>query len=122
MRISDWSSDVCSSDLEIPRPIDDSTVNFNGGVRFYGNAWRMDFSYSGSFFRHANRSFDYEVPFGLRPVVPGLVSPPLTSGQFSYEPENAYHHLRASLSRTIDWNGEFSLTATGGGMSQNDKS
>src|SRR3546814_5357092 len=30
---------------EIPRPIDDSTVNFNGGVRFSGNAWRMDFSY-----------------------------------------------------------------------------
>jgi len=105
---------------EIPRPIDDSTVNFNGGVRFVGNAWRMDFSYSGSLFRHANRSFDYEVPFGLSPVVPGLVSPPLTSGQFSYEPENDYHHLRASFSRKIAWNGDFSLTATGGRLSQDD--
>src|SRR3546814_13482136 len=73
MRIIDWSSDVCSSDL-----------------------------------------------FGLRPVVPGLVSPPLTSGQFSYEPENDYHHLRASFSRKIAWNGDFSLTATGGRMSPND--
>ena len=53
---------------EIPRPVDDSTVNFNGGVRFSGNAWRMDFSYSGSFFRHAHRSFDYEVPFALAPA------------------------------------------------------
>ena len=105
---------------EIPRPIDDSTVNFNGGARFVGNAWRMDFSYSGSFFRHAHRAYDYEVPFALTPVVPGLVSPALTTGQFSYEPENDYHHLRASVSRRIAWNGDFSLTATGGRMSQND--
>lgn len=105
---------------EIPRPIDDSTVNFNGGARFVGNAWRMDFSYSGSFFRHAHRAYDYEVPFALTPVVPGLVSPALTTGQFSYEPENDYHHLRASVSRKIAWNGDFSLTATGGRMSQND--
>ena len=106
---------------EIPRPVDDSTVNFNGGMRFVGNVWRMDFSYSGSFFRHANAAFDYEVPFGLSPVVPGLVSPALTSGQFSYEPDNDYHHLRASFSRKIAWNGDFSLTATGGRMSQNDR-
>src|SRR3546814_12251036 len=31
-----------------------------------------------------------------------------------------YHHLRASFSRKIAWNGDFSLTATGGRMSQND--
>ncbi|WP_417473424.1 MtrB/PioB family outer membrane beta-barrel protein [Luteimonas mephitis] len=106
---------------EIPRPVEDSTVNFNGGARFVGNAWRMDFSYSGSFFRHANAAFDYEVPFGLSPVVPGLVSPALTTGQFSYEPDNDYHHLRASVSRKIAWNGDFSLTATGGRMRQNDR-
>jgi hypothetical protein len=106
---------------EIPRPIDDSTVNFNGGVRFSGNAWRMDFSYSGSFFRHAHGSFDYEVPFALAPVVPGLSTPALTLGSFSYEPENDYHHLRASFSRKIAWNGEFSLTASGGTMKQNDR-
>src|SRR5690606_9523383 len=106
---------------EIPRPVDDSTLNFNGGVRFAGNVWRMDFSYSGSFFRHANAAFDYEVPFGLSPVVPGLVSPALTSGQFSYEPDNDYHHLRASFSRRTAWNGDFSLTASGGRMRQNDR-
>jgi hypothetical protein len=106
---------------EIPRPIDDSTVNFNGGARFVGNLWRMEFSYSGSFFRHGNRSFDYEVPFALTPVVPGLTSPTLTQGSFSYEPDNDYHHLRVGLTRKIAWNGEFSLTASGGTMRQNDK-
>src|SRR3546814_1557602 len=49
-----------------------------------------------------------------------LFRSPLTSGQFSYGPENDYHHLRASFSRKIAWNGDFSLTATGGRMSQND--
>ena len=106
---------------EVPRPIDDSTVNLNGGVRFVGNLWRMDFSYSGSFFRHADRGFDYEVPFALTSVVPGATSPALTQGEFSYEPENDYHHLRASFTRKVAWNGEFSLTASGGTMRQNDK-
>ncbi|WP_242107341.1 MtrB/PioB family outer membrane beta-barrel protein [Luteimonas aquatica] len=109
---------------EIPRPIDDSTVNLNGGARFVGNLWRMEFAYSGSFFRHGNRSFDYEVPFALSPVVPGLTAPRLTQGSFSYEPDNDYHHLRTSLSRKLAWGGttgEFSLTASGGTMRQNDK-
>src|SRR3546814_1386804 len=64
--------------------------------------------------------FGYGVPVVLRPVVPGLVSPPLTTGQFAYKRENDYHHLRASFSRKLAWNGDFSLTATGGRMSQND--
>jgi len=106
---------------EIPRPIDDSTTNFNGGARFVGNVWRMEFAYSGSFFRNANRSFDYEVPFALAPVVPGLTTPLLTQGSFSYEPDNDYHHLRTSFSRKMAWNGEFSLTASAGTMRQNDQ-
>lgn len=106
---------------ETPRPIDDSTVNLNGGARFVGNVWRMEFMYSGSFFRHANRSFDYEVPYALRPVVPGLASPPLTTGQFAYEPDNNHNQLRASFTRKIAWNGQFSLTASGGTMRQNDQ-
>lgn len=106
---------------EIPRPIDDSTVNLNGGARWTGSAWRMEFAYSGSFFRHANGTFDYQVPFAVRPVVPGLVSPLLTSGQFAYEPENDYHHLRVNLTRKIALNGEFSLAASGGELSQNDQ-
>ena len=106
---------------EIPRPIDDSTTNFNGGARFVGNVWRMEFAYSGSFFRNANRSFDYEVPFALAPVVPGLTTPLLTQGSFSYEPDNDYHHLRTSFSRKMAWNGEFSLTASAGKMRQNDQ-
>ncbi len=106
---------------ETPRPIDDSTVNINGGARFTGNVWRTEIAYSGSFFRNANRSFDYEVPFALSPVVPGLVSPALTMGEFSYEPNNDYHRLRASFSRKIAWNGDFSLSASGATSRQNDK-
>lgn len=106
---------------ETPRPIDDSTVNFNGGARFVGNLWRMEFAYSGSFFRNAKRSFDYQVPFGLTPVVPGLTSPVLTDGSFSYEPDNDYHHLRTSFSRKVAWNGTASLTASLGTMRQNDQ-
>lgn len=106
---------------ELPRPIDDSTVNLNGGARFVGNVWRMDFSYTGSFFRNGYRSYDYQVPYGLYPVVPGVGSPVLTTGQFAYEPDNDYHHLRTSFSRKLAWNGDFSLSAALGTMRQNDR-
>lgn len=105
---------------EIPRPIDDSTVNLNGGLRFNGNVWRMEFGYSGSFFRNSFNGFDYEVPFAVTSVVPGVSSPPRTLGEFSYEPDNDYHLLRASFTRKIKWNGEFSLTASGSRSRQND--
>lgn len=105
---------------EIPRPIDDSTVNLNGGLRFVGNLWRMEFSYSGSYFRNAYNSYDYEVPLGTYPVIPGLATPQLGLGEFSYEPDNDYHQLRASFSRKIAWNGDFSLTTSLSRSSQDD--
>lgn len=105
---------------EIPRPIDDSTVNLNGGLRFVGNLWRMEFGYSGSYFRNAYKSYDYQIPMGTAPVIPGLSGPQLGLGEFSYEPDNDYHQLRASFSRKIAWNGDFSLTASLSRSSQND--
>src|SRR3546814_4118145 len=76
---------------ETPRPIDDSTFNFNAGLRHAGNAWNFDLGYSGSMFRHANDSFSYEVPFAFPSLVPGFGNFPLTVGEFAYEPENDYH-------------------------------
>ncbi|MBE2211084.1 MAG: MtrB/PioB family outer membrane beta-barrel protein [Xanthomonadaceae bacterium] len=105
---------------ETPRPIDDSTVNFSGGARFTGKKWRMNFSYTGSFFRNAYSSFDYEVPFPVHNVVPGTTSPPIGSGVFAYEPENDYHNLRASFTRKVAKNGEFSLALSGSRSRQND--
>lgn len=105
--------------LETIKPIDDSTINANLGLRFAGRAWRMDFGYSGSFYRDRYREFDYEMPFALYPVIPGATSAALTRGQFSMEPDNDYHNLRATLTRKFG-GGEFSLTASGATMRQND--
>jgi len=105
--------------FETPRPIDDSTVNLNAGLRFNGSKWRMDVGYSGSFYRDRYTRFTYENPFSLYPVVGGAVSAPLTTGQFATEPDNDYHNLKATLTRKLS-NGEFSLTASGGRMRQDD--
>jgi len=97
---------------ETPRPIDDSTFNFNGGLRFAGSAWNWDLGYSGSLFRHGDNSFSYEVPFAFPPLVPGFGNFPLTLGEFAYEPENEYHNLRGTLTRKLPLNGQLSLTAS----------
>lgn len=108
---------------ETPRPIDDSTINTNLGVRFVGNAWRADFGYSGSFYRSTRTGFTYEVPFALWNVVggPPSASSQLTAGQFSSEPDNDYHNVRATLTRALPMNGQFSVTASSATMRQNDK-
>ena len=41
-------------------------------------------------------------------------------GQFSLEPDNDYHNLRAELSRSLKWNGQLSLAAAWGTMRQDD--
>lgn len=107
--------------LETPKPIDDSTINLNAGLRYAGSTWRMDIGYQGSFYRDANRYYTFESPFALvTPIIPGSVSAPLYQGQMSTEPDNDYHNLQATLTRKIPWNGEFSLSASVGRMSQND--
>ena len=107
--------------LETVKPIDDQTINLNGGLRYVGEVWRIDLGYSGSFYRDALSRFTYETPFALSPVgPPGGVSAPLTTGQFSTEPDNDYHNVRATITRKIPLDGEVSLTASVGRMSQND--
>ena len=105
---------------EIPRPIDDSTINFNGGARFTGKKWRMNFSYTGSFFRNGFSSYDYQVPFRVFSPFSNATTP-IPGGSFAYEPENDYHNLKASFTRKLDkYNGEFSLALSGSRSRQND--
>jgi hypothetical protein len=107
---------------ETVKPIDDSTINVNGGFRYAGKKWRMDFSYTGSFYRDANTRYTFQSPFVLTtPIIPGSVSAPLYQGQMSTEPDNNYHNLQATLTRKIPLNGEVSLTASAGRMTQNDQ-
>jgi hypothetical protein len=106
--------------LETTKPIDDATINLNGGFRYAGSVWRMDFGYQGSFYRDRYRSYTYAMPFALMPVVAGATAAPLTQGQFAMEPDNDYHNLSATFTRRLPWNGELSLTASGGRMAQDD--
>jgi hypothetical protein len=106
--------------LETVKPIDDFTINLNGGLRYAGEVWRLDLGYSGSFYRDRFTRFTFETPFALYPVVPGAVSAPLTTGQYSTEPDNDYHNVRATATRKVPLDGEVSLTASAGRMSQND--
>lgn len=107
--------------LETLKPVNDSTINLDAGLRFAGARWRMDFAYTGSFYRDSDRSFRFESPFALTPTRPGARSAPIYQGQFALEPDNDYHNLRASLTRRLPWNGELSLTASAGRMSQDDE-
>lgn len=97
---------------ETPRPIDDSTLNFNAGLRYAGNQWNYDLGYSGSMFRNGMRGFSYEVPFAFPSLVPGFGNYPLTLGEFAYEPENDYHSIRGTATRKLENNGQFSITAS----------
>ncbi|HEY6986104.1 MAG TPA: MtrB/PioB family outer membrane beta-barrel protein [Rhodanobacteraceae bacterium] len=106
--------------LETVKPIDDSTLGINGGFRYAGSVWRMDFGYEGSFYRDRYRSYTFQSPFALTPIVPGATSAPLFQGQMSTEPDNDYNNLHATFTRLLPMNGEFSLTASGGRMSQDD--
>jgi len=105
---------------ETPRPIDDSTVNFNTGVQYAGTAWVWDVNYSGSFFRTGSRGFNYEVPLTFPALVPGFTNYPIGLGEFAYEPENDYHGLTGNLTRNLPHNGQFSLSAALSTSRQND--
>jgi len=100
--------------VETLRPIDDSTTNLNGGMRFIGANWRMEFTYTGSFFRNGMEHFTYEMPYAT-----GNNNP---VGLFSYEPENDYHRIGSTFTRKIRgaWNGEFSVGFSATRMRQNE--
>ena len=106
--------------FETPRPIDDATINVNGGVRYVGNHWRMDLAYTGSFYRDRYSEFTYENPFALWTVVPGAAAVTPLLGEFATEPDNDYHNVRASFTRKLAMNGELSLGAAAGSMRQNE--
>jgi hypothetical protein len=106
--------------FETTKPIDDSTINLNGGLRYAGQTWRMDLGYQGSFYRDRYTSYNFQSPFSLSPVVPGATSAPIYQGQMAMEPDNDYNNLRATFTRKLPMNGELSLTASGGRMSQDD--
>ncbi|MDR2013530.1 MAG: MtrB/PioB family outer membrane beta-barrel protein [Rhodanobacter sp.] len=102
------------------KPINDSTVNITGGVRYAGPEWRLDVSYTGSFYRDKYKAYYFEQPFQGA----GANSPnPLTAvvwGQMAMEPDNDYHNLQATVTRKLPWNGELSVSGAVGRMSQND--
>ncbi|MCQ4165819.1 MtrB/PioB family outer membrane beta-barrel protein [Tahibacter harae] len=106
--------------LETPRPVADSTINMNLGLRYAGSAWRLDFGYDGSFYRDRYTRFDFDNPFRIAPSQPGASAPPVERGQFATEPDNDYHNLRASLTRRLPLDGEFSLSAAAGRLRQDD--
>ncbi|MBZ0223859.1 MAG: MtrB/PioB family outer membrane beta-barrel protein [Dokdonella sp.] len=107
--------------LETTKPIDDHTLAINLGVRHVATQWRMDFSYSGSFYRDRYTRYTYQTPFALWAVVPGSASAPLTTGQMAMEPDNDYHNIKAAFTYKLPLNGELSLTASAGRMSQDDR-
>jgi hypothetical protein len=109
--------------LETVKPIDDSTVNITSGARYAGSKWRFDVGYSGSIYRDRYLSYSFEQPFALGPPlvpIPGAMTAPITQGQMSMEPDNDYHNLRATATRSTLLNGEASLSAALGEMRQND--
>ncbi|MES2404006.1 MAG: MtrB/PioB family outer membrane beta-barrel protein [Pseudomonadota bacterium] len=106
--------------LETVRPIDFTTTDVSMGLRDVGTVWQFQLNYTGSFFRNHKDELDYQSPFALTNVVGVPQVANIYQGQFSLEPDNDYHNLRAELSRSLKWNGQFSLAAAWGTMRQND--
>lgn len=106
--------------LETVRPVDDSTINLDGGLRYAGQQWRLEFAYTASFYRGRYRRFLFESPFALAPALADATSASVYQGQFALEPDNDYHQLRGSLTRRLRWNGELNLSVAAGRMSQDD--
>jgi hypothetical protein len=107
--------------LETVKPIDDTTINLNTGARYVGALWRADFGYSGSYYRDQYLSYSFQQPFSIPSTAPaGAIAPPLTIGQMSTEPDNNYHNLHGTLTRSTPMNGEASFTVSEVLMTQRD--
>jgi hypothetical protein len=99
--------------LETVKPIDDSTINLNTGLRYAGAIWRADFGYSGSYYRDQYLSYSFQQPFIIPTLAPaGTIAPPVAQGQMSMEPNNNYHNLHGTLTHVTPMNGELSLTVS----------
>jgi hypothetical protein len=108
---------------ETVRPIDFTTTDTALGVRFVGDVWHFSLAYAGSFFRNHKDRLDYESPWILSTVLGPAVPPAgvISQGQFSLEPDNDYHNLRAELSRSLGWNGKVSIAASAATLRQDDR-
>ena len=108
---------------ETVRPIDFTTTDTALGVRFVGDLWHFNIAYAGSFFRNHKDRLDYESPWTLSTVLGPAVPPAgvISQGQFSLEPDNDYHNLRAEVSRSLGWNGKVSIAASAGTMRQDER-
>jgi len=116
----DWGGSL-GAVVETVKPISDTTVNLNSGVRYAGQSWRTDFGFSGSFYRDKYSSYSFQQPFAIGTFAPpGLVSAPITVGQMSMEPDNDYYNLHGALTRVLPRNGELSFTVSEVLMRQND--
>jgi hypothetical protein len=108
---------------ETVRPIDFTTTDTALGVRFIGELWHFNVAYAGSFFRNHKDRLDYESPWTIETVLGPAVPPAgvISQGQFSLEPDNDYHNLRAEVSRRAGWNGKVSIAASAATMRQDDR-
>jgi hypothetical protein len=108
----DWPGNI-GAILETVKPIDDSTINLNTGLRYAGAIWRSDFGYSGSYYRDQYLSYSFQQPFSIPSSAPaGAIAPPVTQGQMSMEPNNNYHNLHGTLTHVTPMNGELSLSVS----------
>jgi hypothetical protein len=116
----DWGGSL-GAVVETVKPISDTTVNLNLGVRYAGQSWRTDFGFSGSFYRDKYLSYSFQQPFTIGTFAPpGLISAPVTVGQMAMEPDNDYYNVHGALTRVLPMNGELSLTVSEVLMRQND--
>ena len=116
----DWNGQI-GAILETVKPVDDTTINLNTGLRYVGANWRSDFGYSGSYYRNQYLSYSFEQPFFIPSGAPaGAIAPPITQGQISLEPNNNYHNLHGALTRMTPMNGEVSLSVSEVLMTQRD--
>lgn len=108
---------------ETVRPIDFTTTDTALGVRFVGDLWHFNVAYAGSFFRNHKDRLDYQSPWTLETVLGPEVPPAgvISQGQFSLEPDNDYHNLRAEVSRSLGWNGKVTIAASAATMRQDER-
>jgi hypothetical protein len=116
----DWGGSL-GANLETIKPINDSTINLNTGVRYAGQSWRTDVGFSGSFYRDKYLSYSFQNPFIIGSLAPpGMIGTPITVGQMSLEPDNDYYNLHGAITRVLPKNGELSLSVSEVLMRQDD--
>jgi hypothetical protein len=116
----DWGGSL-GAVVETVKPVNDSTINVNTGVRYAGQSWRTDVGFSGSFYRDKYLSYSFQNPFIIGSFAPpGMIGTPIVNGQMSMEPDNDYYNVHGAITRVLPKNGELSLTVSEVLMRQDD--